>query len=244
MMESVGVSKHYGRVQALREVSVRLPAGRVTGLLGPNGAGKSTLLRLALGLDRPDAGWVRIDGRAFAELPAPARVAGALLDGVGAHPAQSGLGYLRTLALAGRIPAARVDRLLEDVGLAHAARRSVGGYSLGMRQRLGIAAALLGRPRLLILDEPTNGLDPEGIAWVHGLLRAHVAAGGTAVLSSHHLAEAEPTVEHVVLIKDGRVLLDGPKDALERDHGVGTLTELYLAVAGRTADVDATAGPR
>jgi ABC-2 type transport system ATP-binding protein len=233
MMETAGVSKRYGRIRALEAVSVRLPTGRVTGLLGPNGAGKSTLLRLALGLDRPDAGWVRIDGRAFADLPAPARVVGALLDGVGAHPAQSGRAYLRTLALAGRIPAERADRLLEEVGLAHAARRSVGGYSLGMRQRLGIAAALLGRPRLLILDEPTNGLDPEGIAWVHRLLREHVAEGGTAVLSSHHLAEAEPSVDHVVLIKDGRVLLDGPKDELAREHGAASLAELYLEVAGR-----------
>ncbi|WP_246576343.1 ABC transporter ATP-binding protein [Actinospica durhamensis] len=230
-MESAGASKRYGRIQALDRVSLRVPAGRVTGLLGPNGAGKSTLLRLALGLDRPDAGWVRIAGRAFTEQPAPARVAGALLDGVGAHPAQSGLAYLRTLALAGRIPAERVAALLEEVGLAQAARRSVGGYSLGMRQRLGIAAALLGRPRLLILDEPTNGLDPEGIAWVHRLLREHTAAGGTAVLSSHHLAEAEASVDHVVLIKDGRVLLDGPKDELAREHGVGSLSELYLAAA-------------
>jgi ABC-2 type transport system ATP-binding protein len=186
----------------------------VTGFLGPNGAGKTTTLRMLLGLVRPSAGTALVFGKRYRELVDPARRVGAVLEAADFHPGRSGREHLMTLALAARLPAVRVDEVLELVELTHAAGRRVAGYSLGMRQRLGLAAALLGDPDLLILDEPANGLDPEGVHWLRTFLRAFAAGGKTVLVSSHVLAEVAQTVDQVVIINRGRLVAIDPLDRL------------------------------
>ncbi len=209
------LTKVYVEVTALRDVSFSAQPGRVTGFLGPNGAGKTSTLRILLGLNRPTAGAALIDGRRYRDLDAPARRVGASLSADVFHPGRSGRNHLLQLAIAGGIDRARVDHVLAQVGLTEAARRAVGGYSLGMRQRLGLASALLGDPAALVLDEPINGLDPDGIRWMRGLLRSLAAEGRTVLLSSHVLSEVQQTVDDVVVIRHGRIVFDGTLDALE-----------------------------
>jgi ABC-2 type transport system ATP-binding protein len=206
------LSKRFGAVQAVDDLSFDVPEGRITGFLGPNGAGKTTTLRALLGLVRPTAGEARIGGIAYDQLSEPRRVVGAVLESTGAHPRRTGRDHLRILAGVTRVGDDRIDQVLELVGLSAAAGRRVGGYSLGMRQRLGLAGALLGDPRVLLLDEPANGLDPEGIAWLRGLLRRFAAEGRTVLVSSHVLSEIAQTVDRVVIISDGRLRFEGSLD--------------------------------
>ena len=210
MIETRKLSKSYGAVEALRDVTFTAAPGRVTGFLGLNGSGKTTTLRLLLGLGRPTKGDARINGRRYRELRRPLREVGAVLEQGVAHPGLTGRGHLRTQAPLAGASEARVKQVLEYVGLADAARMRTGEYSLGMRQRLAVATALLGEPPVLILDEPANGLDPAGVAWLRGLLRSHAEAGGTVLLSSHLLGEVELLVDDVVIIADGEVRLAAP----------------------------------
>lgn len=203
------LSRHYGRRIVVDDVSFSCRPGTVTGFLGPNGAGKSTTLRMMSGLTPPTGGSVTIDGRAFASLPNPGRVVGVLLDAAAQHPGRTGIETMRLAARLLGVPPARAAEMLERVGLGDAATRRVGAYSLGMRQRLGIGTALLGDPTVLILDEPANGMDPEGIRWMRHLLRGFAAQGGTALLSSHLLGEVQATVDRLVVIRDGRIVADG-----------------------------------
>ncbi|MGE5635570.1 MAG: ABC transporter ATP-binding protein [Nocardioidaceae bacterium] len=211
-IEIEGLSKRFGAVQAVRDLSFSVHAGRVTGFLGPNGAGKSTTLRALLGLIHADAGDATFGGRHYADLPHPSGHVGAVLENTSFHPGRRGRDHLRVLATAGRHPARRVDEVLDLVGLTSAAGRRVKGYSMGMRQRLAIAAALLGDPQVLILDEPTNGLDPPGIAWVRGLLRSEAARGRAVLASSHLLSEVGQSVDDVVVIARGELRASGPLD--------------------------------
>jgi ABC-2 type transport system ATP-binding protein len=197
-------------VKAVDDLSFSVEPGSVTGFLGPNGAGKTTTLRCLLGLVTPTAGEATIGGRSYDHLGAPTQEVGALLEASSFHPARTGRNHLRIYAAAGRIPDRRVDEVLDQVGLAPAAGRKVKGYSLGMRQRLGLATALLGNPKVLVLDEPANGLDPEGIAWLRSFLRQMATAEGRTILvSSHVLSEVEQTVDRVVIINRGRLVRQG-----------------------------------
>ena len=213
-VELRGLTKRFRRVTAVEELSVGIGAGRVTGFLGPNGAGKTTTLRMALGLVRPTAGEALVGGRRYRELRWPRRTVGAVLDAAGAHPGRRGREHLRLLAAVTGVGDARVDEVLDEVDLAGAADRRIGGYSLGMRQRLGLAGALLGDPEVLILDEPGNGLDPAGMAWLRGLLRRRAAAGGLVLVSSHLLSEVAQTVDDVVIINGGRLRYHGSVERL------------------------------
>ncbi|MEV5358583.1 ABC transporter ATP-binding protein [Streptomyces sp. NPDC086081] len=204
------LTKEFGGRRAVDRLSFRVLPGRVTGFLGPNGAGKSTTMRLVLGLDRPTAGSATLGGRAYATLREPLRHVGALLDAQAAHGARTARDHLRILAVSNRIPDRRVDEVLERTGLASVARRRVRTYSLGMRQRLGIAAALLGDPEVVMLDEPSNGLDPEGIAWIRQLLRRLAAEGRTVLVSSHLMNETASFADHLVVLGRGRLLADTP----------------------------------
>jgi ABC-2 type transport system ATP-binding protein len=205
-----GLTKTFGRVTAVRDMSFTAPAGTITGFLGPNGSGKTTTLRMALGLVQPTGGGVLIGGVPYARLAHPRRQVGALLEATGFHPGRRARDHLRVLAAAERIPDRRVDDVLGQVDLAGAAGRRVRGFSLGMRQRLGIAAALLGDPEVLLLDEPVNGLDPAGIAWLRGLLRGLAAEGRTVVLASHLLGEIAQTAGHVLIVSAGQLRFAGP----------------------------------
>ena len=205
-----GLTKTFGRVTAVRDISFTVPAGMITGFLGPNGSGKSTTLRMALGLVRPTSGEALIGGVPYARLAHPRRQVGALLEATGFHPGRRAVDHLRVLAAAERIPDRRVDEVLGQVDLAEAAGRRVRGFSLGMRQRLGIASALLGDPAVLLLDEPVNGLDPAGIAWLRGLLRGLAAEGRTIMLASHLLSEIAQTVDHVLIVSAGQLRFAGP----------------------------------
>ena len=206
MIEVDGLTKRYGNVLAVDGLSFRVEPGRVTGFLGPNGAGKTTTLRVLVGLLRPTAGSATVLGRRYAELDDPVRSVGAVLEASGFHPGRSGRNHLRTLAIAAGIASPRVEELLQLVDLTGAARRRVGGYSLGMRQRLSLAGALLGDPQVLILDEPANGLDPQGIRWLRDLLRGFAAEGRTVLVSSHVLAEMQQLADDVVIIARGRIV--------------------------------------
>lgn len=210
MITARNLSKHYGTTKALDGVSFDIAPGRVTGFLGPNGAGKSTAMRLMMGLDHPTAGEVTIAGRPFAQHRAPLCVAGALLDAKGVHPGRTARSHLRALAATHGLGGRRVDQVLELTGLTSVASRRVGGFSLGMGQRLGIAAALLGDPQVLILDEPVNGLDPDGVLWVRHLVRSQAAEGRTVLLSSHLMSEMAQTADHVIVLGRGRVIADAP----------------------------------
>ncbi|MEU3090878.1 ABC transporter ATP-binding protein [Streptomyces massasporeus] len=204
------LTKEFGGRRAVDRLTVRVRPGRVTGFLGPNGAGKSTTMRLVLGLDRPTAGSATIGGRPYATLHEPLRHVGALLDAQAAHGSRTARDHLRVLAASNRIPDRRADEVLEETGLASVARRRVRTYSLGMRQRLGIAAALLGDPEVVMLDEPSNGLDPEGIVWIRRLLRRLAEEGRTVLVSSHLMNETASFADHLVVLGRGRLLADTP----------------------------------
>jgi ABC-2 type transport system ATP-binding protein len=205
-----GLVKRFGRVVAVDDLSFEVQPGTLTGFVGPNGAGKTTTLRMILGLVRPTAGTAVIDGVPYARLDRPARHVGAVLEASGFHPGRTARDHLRVLAGPSGIPVDRVDQVLSEVDLLGAAGRRVGGFSLGMRQRLGLAGALLGDPGLLILDEPTNGLDPAGVHWLRRFLRQRVDGGGTVLVSSHLLAELALSADSVIIIKDGRLVAQGP----------------------------------
>lgn len=209
MIEIRGVTKRFGPTRAVEAVSFTAPTGAITGFLGPNGAGKTTTLRLLLGLARADAGTALVDGARYVDLVAPRRKVGAVIDAMGFHPGRSGRNHLRVVARAAGMPSRRVDEVLELVELAGAADRRVGGYSQGMRQRLALATALLGDPPVLVLDEPTNGLDPAGIVWLRQLMQVWAAEGRTVLFSSHVLSEVETVADRVVIIDRGRVLREG-----------------------------------
>src|SRR3954452_7846429 len=220
MIAVSGLTKKYGDRTVVDDVSFTLEPGTVTGFLGPNGAGKTTTMRLITGLVPASAGSALVDGRPYAALPNPGSVMGTLLDAGAVHPGRTGRTHLRLLADAIGVSAARVDEVLELVGLSDAGGRRIGGYSRGMRQRLGIAGALLAEPPVLMFDEPANGLDPEGIRWMRGLLRGHAARGGTVLLSSHLLGEVEHTVDRLLVIGNGRIVADGPVASLLGADGV------------------------
>ncbi|WP_204046877.1 ATP-binding cassette domain-containing protein [Microbispora siamensis] len=201
--------KRRGSREILSGISFRARPGRVTGFLGPNGAGKSSTLRILLGLDRATSGAALIGSVPFAKLPDPLAMVGAMLDGPGAHRARTGRAHLRWVARSAGLPRARVDEVLEVVGLTNAASKRVGAYSLGMGRRLGLATALLGDPEILVLDEPVNGLDPDGIRWIRTLLRERAASGRTVLLSGHLMGELAETVDDVVVVNEGKVVADG-----------------------------------
>ena len=215
-IELHGLTKRFGAVTAVDNLTLELSAGTITGLLGPNGAGKPTTLRMLLGLVAPTAGTATFDGRRYVELDEPARRVGAVLEASSFHPGRRAIDHLRVLASAAGLPSQRASAALREAGLADQSRRRVGGFSLGMRQRLGLAAALLGEPSVLVLDEPTNGLDPEGVHWLRGFLRSQADIGRTVVVSSHLLAEVSQTVDHVVILDHGRLVRSAPLAELTR----------------------------
>jgi ABC-2 type transport system ATP-binding protein len=224
------LTKRYSDVVAVDDLSFSLFRGTVTGFLGPNGAGKTTTLRLLLGLAEPTSGEALVFGRRFRELERPAGCVGAVLESNDFHPARSGRNHLRALALAAELPPTRVDDVLEIVELSDAAGRPAGTYSLGMRQRLGLAGALLGEPALLLLDEPANGLDPAGMHWLRRFLRGFAADGGTVLVSSHGLAELAQTVDELVIIDRGRLVATARLDELTA--GGRSLEDVYLELTG------------
>jgi ABC-2 type transport system ATP-binding protein len=233
MIEAIGLSKRYGATLAVDDLSFTVPPGQVTGFLGPNGAGKTTTLRLLLGLAEPSGGEALVLGRRYRDLDQPARRVGAVLESNDFDPGRSGGDHLRVLAIAAQIPRSRVDEVLDLVGLAANAGRRVKTYSLGMRQRLGLAAALLGDPELLILDEPANGLDPAGVHWLRSFLRSFAEGGRTVLVASHMLAEVAQAVDQVVIIDHGRLVAAARLDELT--GGGHTLEEVYLGLTTRGA---------
>src|SRR3954462_9273126 len=239
MIEVSGLTKKYGDRTVVDHVSFELEPGTVTGFLGPNGAGKTTTMRMITGLVPASAGSALVDGRPYAALPNPGSVMGTLLDAGAVHPGRTGRTHLRLLADALGVPASRVDEVLDLVGLTGAARRRIRGYSLGMRQRLGIAGTLLADPPVLVFDEPANGLEPGGIRWMRDLLRGHAARGGTVLLSSHLLGEVEHTVDRLLVIGEGRIVADGPGPSLLGADGtaVGAADPVALAAALEGAGV-------
>ncbi|MPV36885.1 ABC transporter ATP-binding protein [Georgenia subflava] len=210
MIEAQNLTKRYGDKTAVDGISFTIPPGTVTGFLGPNGAGKSTTMRMIVGLDRPTSGTVTVNGRAYAQHRSPLREVGALLDAKAVHTGRSARSHLRTMAATHGLPARRVDEVIEMTGLGAVAKKRVGGFSLGMGQRLGIASALLGDPRTLILDEPVNGLDPEGVKWVRTLVRHLAAEGRTVFLSSHLMSEMAQTADQLLVIGRGKIIAAGP----------------------------------
>jgi ABC-2 type transport system ATP-binding protein len=242
-IEVTGLTKRFREVRAVHDLTFSVRRGAVTGFLGPNGAGKTTTLKMVLGLAAPSGGSAQVLGRPYAQLDQPARRIGAVLESTGFHPGRRGRDHLRILATALELPDARVDAVLDEVGLTGAGNRRVKGYSLGMRQRLGLASALLGEPEVLILDEPANGLDPEGVQWLRRFLRAFAARGGTVLVSSHQLAEMAQTVDDVVIIAGGRLVLQSPLADLAREDGVRVRTphprRLISALAADGISADA-----
>ncbi|NEA53660.1 ATP-binding cassette domain-containing protein [Streptomyces sp. SID13666] len=222
MIEADRLTKSYGDTLAVDTLTFTVRPGQVTGFLGPNGAGKSTTLRMILGLNTPTGGSVTVDGVPFADRPRGLRHVGALLDAQDVHGGRSAAAHLSALARSNRIPLHRVDDVLAEVGLAKAARRRIGGFSLGMKQRLGIAGALLGDPPVLLFDEPLNGLDPEGVLWVRGLFRRLASEGRTVFVSSHMMGEMEHTADHLIVIGQGRLIADQSlEDFSARSTGTG-----------------------
>jgi ABC-2 type transport system ATP-binding protein len=234
LIEIRGLTKRYGKVLAVDDVSFAVPAGRVTGFVGPNGAGKTTTLRAVLGLVRPTAGTTEVLGRPFRALDRPAAQVGAVLETASFHPGRSGRNHLRVVAAAAGIPSSRVDEVLRLVELEDAARLRVKGYSLGMRQRLCLATALLGEPQVLVLDEPANGLDPEGIRWLRGFLRRFAAEGRGVLVSSHVLAELAQTADDVVILNKGRVVAQASLEELTARAGASAFVR--SPDAGRLAE--------
>ncbi|MCW1248641.1 ABC transporter ATP-binding protein [Acaricomes phytoseiuli] len=210
MIEARGLTKHYGPKQAVSGITFTVRPGQVTGFLGPNGAGKSTTMRMIMGLDRPSAGRVTVNGKPYQKHRAPLHEVGALLDAKAVHPGRSAYQHLSAMAATHRIPRSRVDEVIDMTGLHSVAKRRAGGFSLGMGQRLGIANALLGDPQTLILDEPVNGLDPEGVLWVRQLVRQLATEGKTVFLSSHLMSEMAQTADHVIVIGRGKIIADAP----------------------------------
>src|SRR3984885_9423269 len=258
VVEAESLTKRFGEVSAVTDLSFALEAGTITGFLGPNGAGKTTTLRMVLGLAAPTSGRALVFDHPYAELPRPALRIGAVLEATDFHPGRSGRDHLRMLGRAVEVPDSRADEVLRLVELESAARRRVKGYSLGMRQRLGLAAALLGDPELLILDEPANGLDPEGVRWLRDFLRALASEGRTVLVSSHVLAEVAQTVDQVLIITHGRLVIESSlpqltsrvggtvrvrtpepdqlQQALAREHLDATRDQQTLLVSGADTD--------
>ncbi|MFC7487759.1 ABC transporter ATP-binding protein [Knoellia sp. CPCC 206453] len=238
------LTKTFGSFTAVDQLSFAVEPGRITGFLGPNGAGKTTSLRMLLGLIHPTSGSATIDGQNYHDLDHPMSIVGSALEATNFHPGRTGRDHLRVLAAAGGLPVSRVDELLDLTGIPAAARKRAGEYSMGMRQRLGLAAALLGDPRVLILDEPSNGLDPEGIRWLRGFLRHLSSEGKTILVSSHLLQEVEATVDDVVIIANGRMVRSGAMSELRGAPStiVRTSDTSQLAGALRVADVMASPG--
>jgi ABC-2 type transport system ATP-binding protein len=238
-----GLAKTFGTVKAVDNLSFTVEPGTVTGFLGPNGAGKTTTLRCLLGLVTPNAGGSTIGGRPYSELHTPATTVGALLEASSFHPARTARNHLRVYCTVSGLPSRRADEVLELVGLTSAANRKVKGFSMGMRQRLGLAAALLGDPQVLILDEPANGLDPEGIVWLRQFLRQLAGQGRTILVSSHVLSEVEQTVDSIVIINNGRLVRQGTLEELSEHHGHAVLVRspeaerLVTALDGK-AEID------
>jgi ABC-2 type transport system ATP-binding protein len=214
VIEVAQLRKRYGPALALNGMTFTAFPGRVTGFAGPNGAGKSTTMRVILGLDRPDSGTALVGGRPYRSLERPLRHAGSLLDASALQPGRSARGHLRWLAASQGLPASRAGEVLELTGLASVAGRRAGGYSLGMRQRLGVAAAMLGDPPVLLLDEPFNGMDPEGIVWLRGFLRVLAGQGRTVLVASHLMSQLQEAADHVIVVGRGRVIADSPLTAL------------------------------
>ena len=213
-IEFESLEKRFGKNTAVDHLTAQVASSKITGFLGPNGAGKSTALRCLVGLSAPSGGGSKILGRPYQELDNPLSKVGAVLDSRGFHPALSGRKNLRVMAAAAGIPDSRVDEVLAEVELTAAANKRMKHYSLGMKQRLALAGAILGKPEVLILDEPANGLDPAGIAWLRNFLRAQAAAGKTVLVSSHQLAEMEHTVDDVLIIHKGKLIAQGPKESI------------------------------
>jgi ABC-2 type transport system ATP-binding protein len=241
MIEARGLTKRYGAKTAVDHLSFTVEPGRVTGFLGPNGAGKSTTMRLILGLDRPQSGTATINGHPYADLPTPLRVVGALLEARAMHTGRSAYNHLLFLAQSQGLPRSRVDQVLALVGLTEVARKRTGGFSLGMGQRVGIAAALLGDPQVLILDEPVNGLDPEGILWIRNLMKQLASEGRTVFVSSHLMNEMAVTADHLIVIGRGKLIADcSTEEFIERS------SDKYVLVrspdAARLSDLIAAAG--
>ena len=233
-IEASGLTKHYSGVAAVDDVSFTVEPGSVTGFLGPNGAGKTTTLRMLLGLVRVDRGRSTIGGVEYRDLPAPLEVVGAALESTGFHPSRTGLDHLLTYTKAAALPASRATAAIEEVGLGEARNRRVGAYSLGMRQRLALATALLGDPAVLILDEPANGLDPEGIVWLRSFLRKYAATGRSVLVSSHVLTEMQQLVDRVVILHRGRVVHQATLGELADSHG-DLETAFFELTAGQEA---------
>jgi ABC-2 type transport system ATP-binding protein len=223
-IEIAGLSKHFGPVTAVEDLSFTVEPGRVTGFLGPNGAGKTTTLRVLLGLERASAGTATFGGTAYRDLPRPLETVGAALD-ADFHPGRTARNHLKVYATAAGLPASRVPLVLEQVGIAEFADRRVGGFSLGMRQRLALAYTLLGDPSVFVLDEPINGLDPEGIKWIRGFLQALAGEGRTVLVSSHLLSEVQQSVDEVVIISKGRLVKTGTLTSLELDSAPRTIAD-------------------
>jgi ABC-2 type transport system ATP-binding protein len=241
MIEIRDLTKRYGPTLAVDQLSCDIHPGRVTGFLGPNGAGKSTTMRMVLGLDNPDRGNVRINGRPFREHERPMAAVGALLDAKAVHGGRSARDHLRCLAQSNQIPAARVGEVLEAVGLASVAGKRIRGFSLGMSQRLGIAAALLGDPQTLLFDEPVNGLDPEGIRWIRDFMRRLAADGRTVFVSSHLMSEMALTADHLIVIGKGRLIADTGVDEFVARFGT-TFVRVRSPEPERFADLLAAEG--
>lgn len=222
MIRAEALTKVYGTKRAVDGVSFTVQPGKVTGFLGPNGAGKSTTMRMIVGLDRPSSGTVTVNGRKYAEHSAPLREVGALLEAKSVHKSRSARAHLRALAATHSIPNSRVDEVIELTGLGTVAKKKVGGFSLGMGQRLGIAVALLGDPQTLILDEPVNGLDPEGVLWVRNLARHQASQGKTVFISSHLMSEMALTADHLIVIGRGRIIADAPIEQIIGGQGLPT----------------------
>ncbi|MCV4231103.1 ATP-binding cassette domain-containing protein [Virgibacillus sp. LDC1] len=235
MIEINNLVKHRGNQEILSGISFKARPGRVTGFLGPNGAGKSSTLRILLGLDRATSGSALINGKPFAKLYNPAVIIGATLDGSGAHRRRTGRAHLRWIARAAGLSHSRVEEVLNMVGLTKAADKRVGNYSLGMGRRLGMAAALLGDPKILVLDEPVNGLDPEGIRFIRTFLRERAESGNTVLLSSHLIGELAETVDDVVIIKHGKIVADGTLEEVMGNHS--SLEEAFFALTSDKAGV-------
>jgi ABC-2 type transport system ATP-binding protein len=234
MIEVHELRKRYGPVRALDGMTFTVLPGRVTGFAGPNGAGKSTTMRVILGLDRPDSGTALVEGRPYRSLEDPLRHVGSLLDAGALQPSRRARDHLRWLALSQQLPARRVGEVLELTGLAAVAGRRAGGYSLGMRQRLGVAAALLGDPPVLMFDEPFNGMDPEGIVWLRGFLRSLAAQGRTVLVASHLMRELQDAAGHVIVVGHGRVIADSPVAGLVARWG--SLEDAYLELTRDAVD--------
>ncbi len=235
MIKVTGLTKHYGQRHAVDDLSFELLAGRVTGFVGPNGAGKSTTMRMMVGLTRPDRGEVHYDGVRFVDLAHPARAVGSVLDARCMHPGRSARNHLRAIAALSNLPASRVDDVLADVGLESVADERAGGFSLGMRQRLALATALLGDPRMLLLDEPSNGLDPDGIRWLRNRLRRFANEGGTVFVSSHLIAELAKLADDLVVVGAGRLIAVETVDSLTSQTGM-SLEDSLLAMTSASAE--------